>query len=85
MVRQVLDQINNKAFGKRVNADKLIACAMSKLTDGDYKELQERSLTHQHRFDRDYLTYCAEHGKVSKDEYLGIRLNLQREEQAPQK
>jgi hypothetical protein len=74
LVHQAIEQANKKDFGKRVNADKILARAVAKLTQDDIKELQEGSLSNQDRFERDYAAYCAEHGKVSKDEYLGKRL-----------
>ena len=75
VVQTALEQINRKDFGKSVKPDALIARAMSKLTQQDIKELQECSLSNQDRFERDYASYCGEHGKISKDEYLGKRLS----------
>lgn len=77
IAQQVADKANDKQFGKRVKMDQILALALSKVTQGDIKELQETSLSHQDRFDRDYAAYCSEHGKVSKDEYLGLRLSGQ--------
>lgn len=71
-VKQVLDQINKKDFGKRVGADALIARIMTRLTQSDISELQEGSLTHKNRFDREYVRYVSQHGKISRDEYLGL-------------
>ena len=68
----MLDQINKKDFGKRVGADALIARIMTRLTPSDITELQEGSLTHKNRFDREYARYVSEHGKISRDEYLGL-------------
>ncbi len=74
LAQQVSDKANDKPFGKRVKLDRIVAKALSKLTQDDIKELQENSLSNQDRFDREYAAYCSEHGKVSKDEYLGLRL-----------
>ena len=74
-VQQTLELINKKDFGMRVRADKLIALALTRVTQSDLTGLQEGSLSNQDRFERDYSAYCAEHGKISKDEYLGKRLS----------
>jgi hypothetical protein len=79
LAQQVAEKANAKAFGKNVKMDKIVAKALTKLTQDDIRELQEGSLSNQDRFERDFAAYCAEHGKVSKDEYLGIRLNAQSE------
>jgi len=75
LAKELKDKADAKAFGKNVKMDKILARALAKLTQDDIKELQEGSLSHQDRFDRDHAAYCAEHGKISKDEYLGKRLN----------
>lgn len=77
IAQQVADKANDKQFGKRVKLDRILAKALSKLTQDDIRELQETSLSNQDRFERDYAAYCSEHGKVSKDEYLGLRLSGQ--------
>ena len=72
LLQQAMDEANKKNFGKRVKVDKVIAKAIGKLTQQDIKEVQEDSLSNQDRLDRDYAAYVSEHGKVSRDEYLGL-------------
>jgi hypothetical protein len=47
---------------------------MSLITPQHLQELQEASLTHADRLERDFRAYAAEHGSTSRDEYLGKRL-----------
>ncbi|MGK5083115.1 hypothetical protein WDW37_07390 [Bdellovibrionota bacterium FG-1] len=75
LVQQILDQINKKDFGKRVGADAVIAIAIGRVTQGDILGIQETSLSNKDRFERDFARYVAKHGKISRDEYLGKRLN----------
>ncbi len=72
LAQQVSDRANDKPFGKRVKLDRIVAKALTKLTQEDIIELQEGSLSNQDRFERDYARHIAEHGKVSRDEYLGL-------------
>lgn len=69
-----LERINKKDFGKRVRAEDYLALALSLATPQHIDALQETSLTHADRLERDYRTYVAEHGPMLGDEYLGKRL-----------
>jgi len=69
-----LARINKKAFGKRIHADEYISLAVSLVTSDHFVALQEGSLSHADRLERDYRAYVAEHGHISKDQYLGKRL-----------
>ena len=77
LASQIKDKANEKQFGKKVQIDKIVAKALTKLTQDDIKDLQDNSLTNGDRFDRDYVAYCAKHGKVSEDEYLGLVMSGQ--------
>lgn len=70
-----LARINKKDFGKNVRADEFIALAVSLVTSEHIVKLQEGSLSNSDRFERDYRNYVAQHGHISKDEYLGKRLS----------
>ena len=74
---QELSKINKKDFGKKVRADELVALAMSLVTPEHLTALQESSLSHQDRLNRDYRVYISQHGPISKDEYLGKRLGAE--------
>lgn len=75
LAQQAKEKANAKEFGKNVKLDVILARALGKLTPDDYREFQESSLSNQDRLERDYAAYCTENGKISKDEYLGKRLN----------
>jgi hypothetical protein len=69
-----LAKVNKKDFGKKVHMDELIVLAVSRITPEDVLSLQEQSLSHADRLERDYRAYVAENGHISKDIYLGKRL-----------
>lgn len=66
-----LAQVNKKDYGKRIKPDQLIALALGLIKPEHVTQLQETSLSNQDRFERDYSAYIAEHGKITKDEFLG--------------
>jgi len=70
-----LTKINKKDFGKNVHADELIALAISLVTPEHIQKLQELSLSNADRLERDYRAYISKHGQMTKDAYLGKRLN----------
>jgi hypothetical protein len=70
-LKQALEEINKKT-GRHIGADALLERLMTKLTESDVSELQEKSLRNKDRFERDYQAYCSQHGKITDDEYLGI-------------
>jgi hypothetical protein len=73
VVQEVL-KINKKEFGRKVRMDDFVAFALSLVTPEHHIMLQEASLSHNDRFERDYKAYVTQHGMISKDEYLGKRL-----------
>lgn len=54
-----LAKANKKDFGKKVRMDEYIALALSLIKPEHIESLQESSLTHADRFERDYRTYIA--------------------------
>lgn len=74
-VLQTLQQVNKKDFGRKVRADQVIALGQSLLRPEHLQSLQESSLSHSDRLERDYRAYVTKHGAISKDEYLGRRLS----------
>lgn len=70
-----LAKANRKDFGRRVKADEYILLAISRITSEDILNLQNESMSHADRLERDYRDYVAKNGPVSKDEYLGKRLS----------
>jgi len=73
-VMEILSKANNKDFGRRIRAEDVIILAIGRVTPDDIAALQETSLNHTDRFERDYRQYIAKNGTISKDEYLGKRL-----------
>lgn len=69
-----LARINKKDFGKKVRTDELISLAVGLVAPEHFRVLQEASLSNADRLERDFRTYVAKHGPISKDEYLGKRL-----------
>ena len=70
---QELAKINKKDEFK-VRMNDYVSFALSLVTAEHYIALQEASLSHKDRFERDYKAYVVQNGMISKDEYLGKRL-----------
>lgn len=69
-----LARVNKKDYGKKVHLSEYLEVLMGLFTAEHITQLQERSLSNADRLDREYKKYAAEHGPISKDEYLGARL-----------
>lgn len=72
-----LATLNKKDFGKPITPDQYVNLAISLLRPEHLQSLKEQSLSNKDRMEKRYLDYCAEHGKVSRDEYIGILLGKQ--------
>lgn len=70
-----LEKVNSKEFGRRVRIDDYVAFALSLVTPEHHHRLQESTLSNEDRLKRDYKSYVAQHGMISRDEYLGKRLS----------
>jgi hypothetical protein len=70
-----LAKINRKDFGRKVRTDSYIKLAISKLTESDFKALQNESLTQADRLELKYRDHVKKHGQVSKDQFIGILLD----------
>jgi hypothetical protein len=73
-VQAELAAINRKDFGRAVTADEYVALAITLIQPAHLVQLKERSLSNKDRMEKRYQEYCAAHGKVSKDEFIGILL-----------
>ena len=69
-----LERVNKKDLGRRVRAEDYLALALSLFTPQHLEQLQETSLTHSDRLEREFRAYVAANGPMSRDEYLGKRL-----------
>lgn len=69
-----LAKINKKDFGRKAKVEDYLSLAISLIGPEHFKKLQEATLSNQDRLEREYRTYIAKHGAISKDDYLGKRL-----------
>lgn len=69
-----LATLNKKDFGKSITPDQYVNLAISLLRPEHIQSLKEQSLSNKDRMEKRFLDYCAEHGKVSRDEYIGVLL-----------
>ncbi|MGK5086518.1 hypothetical protein WDW86_03075 [Bdellovibrionota bacterium FG-2] len=67
--------INRKNFGRAVTADEFVSLAITLLQPSHLEQLKDRSLSNKDRMEKRFQEYCAEHGKVSKDEFIGVLLS----------
>ena len=72
---QIMARANKKDYGKKIKVYEVINLALSLLKDEHIKTLQEVSLSNADRLDREFRNYVSAHGSISKDAYLGMRLN----------
>src|SRR4051812_324959 len=72
-----LSNINRKNLGKPITPDQYVALAISLINPEHLEKLKEQSLSNKDRLEMRYQEYCEQHGKISKDEYLGILLSKQ--------
>lgn len=70
-----LQRLNKKDLGRRIRTEDYLGLALTLVTDQHIAELQEASLSNSDRLERDYRAYTAEHGPITRDEYLGRRLS----------
>ena len=69
-----LAALNKKDFGRPVTADDYVALAITLLQPAHLDQLRQRTLSNKDRMEKRYQDYCAAHGKVSKDEFIGVLL-----------
>jgi hypothetical protein len=73
-ILSVLESINKKDLGRRVHTEEFLALALRLVTPQHLEQLQEASLSNADRLERDYRDCVAQHGPITRDEYLGKRL-----------
>ena len=69
-----LAALNRKDFGRKVTTDDYVQLAISLVKPEHLGSLKERTLSNKDRMEKRYQEYCAAHGKVSKDEFIGVLL-----------
>jgi hypothetical protein len=69
-----LASLNKKDFGRPVTADDYVALAISLLQPAHLDQLRQGTLSNKDRMEKRYQEYCVAHGKVSKDEFIGVLL-----------
>lgn len=69
-----LMRLNKKDYGRRILINDYLGAAVEAMTQEQLIAIQEASLTHADRFEREYAEFNATGGTLSKDEYLGFRL-----------
>lgn len=67
--------LNKKDFGRKLTADDYVQLAISLLTSEHLQKLKEWSFSNKDRLEQRYQEYCSNHGKTSKDEFIGILLS----------
>lgn len=71
ILTELLKKINGKDRGRSIKADEVIALALSLITPGEIKELQDGSLSNADRLELKYQKYIQENSYMSKDDFLG--------------
>ena len=71
---QILDEANDKEYGRSVKFPELFELAISLVTPEHIRMLQERSATNEDRKEHLRQIYIANFGSISKDEFTGFML-----------
>ena len=74
-VMEILARANGKDFGRRIRAEDVIMLAIGRVTSDDITMLQDTSMSRADRLELDYKEYVSKKGAISKDDYLGKRLD----------
>ena len=74
-IQTELAALNRKDFGRKVTTDDYIQLAISLVKPEHTDTLKERTLSNKDRMEKRYQEYCVAHGKVSKDEFIGVLLS----------
>ncbi len=69
-----LAQLNKKDFGRKLTVDDYVQLAISLIRPELLEQLKEQSLSNRDRMELKYKEYCSKHGKISKDEFIGLLL-----------
>jgi hypothetical protein len=67
--------LNKKEFGRPITPDDYVAMAVSLLEPQHLEALKERSLSNKDKLEKRYQEYCSQHGKITKDEFIGVLLS----------
>ena len=73
-IRQVLNRLNKKSYGRKVAVDDVVSKALSLLQDEHFEEIKEMTYSNQDHLDLQYQEYCKVNGYISKEKFLGILL-----------
>lgn len=73
-----LAKINKKTFGRKVRVDHLLNLLLPLLKPEHIQKLQEDSLSNSDRLEMKYKEHIKKFGPISKDEFLGVLLESER-------
>jgi hypothetical protein len=77
-IQAELAALNRKDLGRKVTTDDYVQLAISLVQPEHTDALRGRTLSNKDRMEKRYQEYCAAHGKVSKDEFIGVLLSTGR-------
>lgn len=76
-VKEKLKEINLKESGRDLKLDEVIVFALQRLTEGDTKLLQARSLSNTDRQEILRKKYSELYGSVTPEEFVGVTMTLE--------
>lgn len=82
-LRSLVNRLNRKPYGKKITATDVLNASLALLGDKEMKMIEEQSYTSQDRLEIAYLQYCKENGKITKDEYLALLLDVKLRSESP--
>jgi len=73
-LERIVDLISQDGGRKKVKFDSVIRHALAKLKEQDFEDLRSKTVSYGELFDREFQRHKAEHGSVTRDEFLGMVL-----------
>ncbi len=74
-----LAKVNKKSFGRKVRVEHLLRLLLTLIKPEHIQKLQGESLSNSDRIEMRYREHTKKFGAVSKDEFLGLLLQLDAE------
>ncbi len=74
---ELLNEANDKQFGRSVKLPELFELALSLVTADHIRQLQDRSATHEDRKEHLRQIYSKKFGSISKDEFTGFMMTAE--------
>ena len=70
-IQRLVKLANKKEYGKLITKSDILTVALDLVDEQSLEQLRVHSLRPKDKIDLAYKKYCQEHGRISRDEFLG--------------